>query len=295
DGEEEVGRLDRGVQDGDEGDAEVQEDDAAQENHNTAGMDEDEVVLRERQRAMDEADMEADAEFEREFTKLMSESVDSRKFERKAAFDLSIPMKVRAQSKAAAAEHGDDEDRKGVAFTLLTKKGNKQQLRTMEIPSDSPLALNTKSQQEAEREEQQKLKQLVLSYEQRESQGFQQPQGRSETIYLSSNRDLPAAPTPVCLANHGDGTSAAAGGHHLKHGDPTGEGKVSHQLSTWAPWCKISRWSELSSSAAEGTRAMVISRPLVLPHRASRQMRRLVQPKDARRSIWPKRRSSDPP
>ena len=55
-----------------------------------------------------------------------------------------------------------------MAFTLLTKKGNKQQLKTVGLPSDSALVINTRNQREAEREEQQQLKQLVLEYEVRE-------------------------------------------------------------------------------------------------------------------------------
>lgn len=55
-----------------------------------------------------------------------------------------------------------------VAFTLLTKKGNKQQMKTVGLPSDSALVINTRNQREAEREEQQQLKQLVLEYEVRE-------------------------------------------------------------------------------------------------------------------------------
>lgn len=55
-----------------------------------------------------------------------------------------------------------------MAFTLLTKKGNKQQTKTMHVPSDSALAVTTRSKQEAEREEHQQLKRLVLSYEERE-------------------------------------------------------------------------------------------------------------------------------
>lgn len=55
-----------------------------------------------------------------------------------------------------------------VAFTLLTKKGNKQQMRTVGLPSDSALVINTRNMREAEREEQQQLKQIVLEYEVRE-------------------------------------------------------------------------------------------------------------------------------
>jgi regulator of nonsense transcripts 2 len=55
-----------------------------------------------------------------------------------------------------------------MAFTLLTKKGNRQQTKVMQVPEDSALAVTTRSKQEAEREEHQHLKRLVLSYEERE-------------------------------------------------------------------------------------------------------------------------------
>ncbi|CAI2187929.1 7012_t:CDS:10, partial [Funneliformis geosporum] len=108
---------------------------------------------------------EDDEEFEREFSKMMTESMESRKYERKPAMlDVAIPMNLKGGDKASDFLDGS------VAFTLLTKKGNKQQMKTMEVPSDSALAVNTLSKQEAEREEQQQLKKLVLNYEEREEQ-----------------------------------------------------------------------------------------------------------------------------
>ena len=95
----------------------------------------------------------------------MTESMESRKYERKPAMlDVAIPMNLKGVDKASDFLDGS------VAFTLLTKKGNKQQMKTMEVPSDSALAVNTRSKQEAEREEQQQLKKLVLNYEEREEQ-----------------------------------------------------------------------------------------------------------------------------
>jgi len=41
-------------------------------------------------------------------------------------------------------------------------------MKTVGLPSDSALVINTRNQREAEREEQQQLKQLVLEYEVRE-------------------------------------------------------------------------------------------------------------------------------
>lgn len=57
-----------------------------------------------------------------------------------------------------------------MAFSLLTKKGNRQQTRTVALPSDSTFAIAMKTQQQAEREEQQRIKNLVLNYDLRESE-----------------------------------------------------------------------------------------------------------------------------
>jgi regulator of nonsense transcripts 2 len=78
-----------------------------------------------------------------------------------------------------------------MAFSLLTKKGNRQQVctellsvflfccgtnqrvlqtRTVELPSDSTFAIAMKHQQQAEKEEQQRIKNLVLNYDLRENE-----------------------------------------------------------------------------------------------------------------------------
>lgn len=63
---------------------------------------------------------------------MMSESVDSRKFDRKPMFDVPLPMR-RAQRDTPTA--GDESPTDGVstppntmAFSLMTKKGNRQQV-----------------------------------------------------------------------------------------------------------------------------------------------------------------------
>ncbi|CDS03680.1 hypothetical protein LRAMOSA01081 [Lichtheimia ramosa] len=135
------------------------------------GEPEDDVVVRKTQ----QISKEEEEEFEREFSRMMSESLESRKFEKKSAvLDVPIPMNLRgAQDRRTAAQEKDVPQDK-MAFTLLTKKGNRQQARTMEVPSDSVLAVTTRSKQEAEREEQQQLKKLVLNYEEREEAAARQ-------------------------------------------------------------------------------------------------------------------------
>lgn len=58
---------------------------------------------------------------------MMSESLESRKFERKQLFD--VPLPVRSKNREAATEAGGEEPVPGntMAFALLTKRGNRQQ------------------------------------------------------------------------------------------------------------------------------------------------------------------------
>ena len=83
-------------------------------------------------RQQEERDPEAEADFDRELAKMMSESLDSRKFERRPMFDVPLPMR-RAQRDPATA--GDESPNEGtttppttMAFSLMTKKGNRQQV-----------------------------------------------------------------------------------------------------------------------------------------------------------------------
>ncbi|KAI0158461.1 MIF4G domain-containing protein [Pestalotiopsis sp. NC0098] len=122
-------------------------------------------------------DPEEEADFEREYAKMMSESLESRKFDRKPLFDVPLPMRSsktretpREIAKPPEAENPVNNPANMMAFSLLTKKGNRQQTRTVELPSDSTFAVAMKTQQQAEREEQQRIKNLVLNYDLRESE-----------------------------------------------------------------------------------------------------------------------------
>jgi len=104
---------------------------------------------------------------------MISESLESRKFERKQLLDVPLPIK-----RAATVRHDaemDDNDSSApprtpgtMAFSLLTKRGNKQQTATIELPSDSALAQAMRDKQEADRIEKQRIKDLVLNYERME-------------------------------------------------------------------------------------------------------------------------------
>lgn len=93
---------------------------------------EDEAIVVTRQE--EDIDPEHEADFEREFAKMMAESLESRKFERKTMFDLPIPVRAKNREVATPTEPEDGNAAEGpdgagtMAFSLLTKKGNRQQV-----------------------------------------------------------------------------------------------------------------------------------------------------------------------
>lgn len=136
-------------------------------------------------------DPEEEADFEREYAKMMSESLESRKFDRKPLFDVPLPMRSsktretpREIAKPPEAENPVNNPANMMAFSLLTKKGNRQQTRTVELPSDSTFAVAMKTQQQAEREEQQRIKNLVLNYDLRESEDTDGPE-KTTTYHIN--------------------------------------------------------------------------------------------------------------
>lgn len=182
-----------------EGDEEQESSDEAGSGEQAADSEEseDEQIFVSRQE--EERDPAAEAEFDRELERLMADSVESRRFERKAIFDVPLPMKRAAREPGSehlpegspALESGPEfapgsasgsvsgsqmpantdantdanTNTNTMAFSLMTKKGNKQQTRTIDLPSDSTFALAMRTQQQADREEQQRIKNLVLNYE----------------------------------------------------------------------------------------------------------------------------------
>lgn len=117
-------RRDAGQSSSDEAEAELSGDD----NESDADSEEESIVVT---RQQEERDPEIEAEFDREFAKMMAESLDSRKFERKPLFDVPLPMKKNAREMATTEECQPESDiapPNTMAFSLLTKRGNRQQV-----------------------------------------------------------------------------------------------------------------------------------------------------------------------
>jgi len=84
-------------------------------------------------RQEEERDPDAEADFDKELAKMMSESLDSRKFDRKPMFDVPLPMRRAPKDISTAGEDSPNEGTatppNTMAFSLMTKKGNRQQVR----------------------------------------------------------------------------------------------------------------------------------------------------------------------
>ncbi|WAO95076.1 Hypothetical protein NCS54_01268500 [Fusarium falciforme] len=182
--------------DGDDNDESASEeedaDDVEEESDSESTFEEEAIVVT---RQEEEVDPEDEADFEREYAKLMAESLESRKFERKQLFDVPLPVRAKNRETPSSAEGASSEAPPShtMAFSLLTKKGNRQQTRTVELPSDSTFAIAMKNQQQAEREEQQRIKNLVLNYDLQQNEDPDGGNERPATYYHNrlerSNKD----------------------------------------------------------------------------------------------------------
>jgi regulator of nonsense transcripts 2 len=100
-------------------------------NDESESESEDEQIIVTRQE--EERDPATEAEFDREFEKMMAESMDSRRFERKTVFDIPLPMKRPPRENMPSDSSPEPVPAvpvapKTMAFSLMTKKGNKQQV-----------------------------------------------------------------------------------------------------------------------------------------------------------------------
>lgn len=83
----------------------------------------------------EEVDPEDEAEFEREYAKMMTESLESRKHDRKPMFDVPLPMRRKERETSAVNDSWTEETASPttpsgtMAFSLLTKRGNRQQVK----------------------------------------------------------------------------------------------------------------------------------------------------------------------
>lgn len=93
-----------------------------------SGSDEEKITVT---RKAEQVDPEDEADFDREYAKMMAESLESRKFDRKPLFDVPLPVRSKGRESSTATDSdskGHEEVPRTMAFSLITKKGTRQQV-----------------------------------------------------------------------------------------------------------------------------------------------------------------------
>jgi regulator of nonsense transcripts 2 len=161
----------------DESDASLQahfqsdDEDQSQEVRMDGESDDDEqVVLLQQRKEQDDLDKEAEADFAREFSKMMTESIESRKHETRRPLEVTMPLR-RSQIQAITTPLSSEGQ---VQFSFLSRKGK---VKDLQLPANSKLVLSAQASRQAELAEQAAIKQLVISYEDNYTEDDEAAQG----------------------------------------------------------------------------------------------------------------------
>uniref|UniRef100_A0A646QJ82 Regulator of nonsense transcripts 2 n=1 Tax=Hemiscolopendra marginata TaxID=943146 RepID=A0A646QJ82_9MYRI len=113
-----------------------------------------------------------DEDFMTAFDRMLSENIQHRSQEavKPPKVDISVPMHIKGNSNKKVQELPRVEEHTTVNFVLMTRKGNKQQYKNLEVPVTSELAQNLRDKEEAERAEKERVKKLVLDISERQEE-----------------------------------------------------------------------------------------------------------------------------
>ncbi|XP_030635202.1 regulator of nonsense transcripts 2 [Chanos chanos] len=117
-----------------------------------------------------------DEDFIQALDKMMLENLQQRSGEsvKVHQLDVAIPLHLKSQLKKgptpSCVGDADPEISDTMPFVMLTRKGNKQQFKILNVPLSSHLAANHFNQQQAEQEERMRMKKLTLDINERQEQ-----------------------------------------------------------------------------------------------------------------------------
>lgn len=112
-----------------------------------------------------------DFEFLESFDKMVSDNIQERTKETpRPQTEISIPFHLKKYSKKTYEQLQNTNEDNAVNFILMLKKGNKQTFKNLQVPIDSELASNLKSQEMAEQAELRRVKQLTLDINNRQEE-----------------------------------------------------------------------------------------------------------------------------
>ncbi|XP_063782946.1 regulator of nonsense transcripts 2 isoform X2 [Pseudophryne corroboree] len=116
-----------------------------------------------------------DEDFIQALDKMMLENLQQRTGDsvKVHQLDVAIPLHLKSQLKKGPIVGSGDVDTEfgdTMPFVMLTRRGNKQQFKILNVPMSSQLAANHWNQQQAEQEERMRMKKLTLDINERQEQ-----------------------------------------------------------------------------------------------------------------------------
>uniref|UniRef100_A0A672HZX2 UPF2 regulator of nonsense mediated mRNA decay n=1 Tax=Salarias fasciatus TaxID=181472 RepID=A0A672HZX2_SALFA len=118
-----------------------------------------------------------DEDFIQALDKMMLENLQQRSGEtvKVHQLDVAIPLQLKSQLRKGGSAppsigEGESDAADTMQFVMLTRKGNKQQYKILNVPLSSHLAANHFNQQQAEQEERLRMKKLTLDINERQEQ-----------------------------------------------------------------------------------------------------------------------------
>lgn len=142
-------------------------------------------------------DCPEDEDFLSALDKMVSENIQERMKEPVKAgnLDISVPVVLKSNVKRTyeqLQETPNENDQGKIGFVLMVRKGNKQQYKQFEADVDSELAQNLRDQEQAQKEEKEKVKRLTLNiterFEEEDYQEMMQQQSKPVTQNLNRER-----------------------------------------------------------------------------------------------------------
>nr|CAG4645353.1 EOG090X0143 [Lynceus sp. MCZ IZ 141354] len=148
-----------------------------------------------------------DDDFLAAFEQMMSENLQERlKETSKPQTDIAVPYTGRRKTESLGGSLGGElgnalkstesteTTNKTVPFVVMLKKGNKPQLKTLEVPVESDLALNLINRELAEKLENERFKKLTLDFNERQEEEDLQDlmasgSGAKSSVSFNTNRE----------------------------------------------------------------------------------------------------------
>ncbi|KAK3612029.1 hypothetical protein CHS0354_021705 [Potamilus streckersoni] len=133
-----------------------------------------------------------DEDFMTSFDKMIEDTIKARNQEslKVPQLDIAVPVHLK-KNKIFDPNEPEEKENDTVLFTLMTKKGSKQQFANLNVPVSAEFASKFKEREQAEKAEKQRMKQVVLGiHERQEEEDYQEMLASlNRPVVVNTNRE----------------------------------------------------------------------------------------------------------